>query len=916
MLHDIAFRIRALIRPEAMDAELDDELRSEFEEQVEFFLQQGLPLDEARRQAKLSFGELEQIKERCRDARGVFLLETMRQDLIHAVRLLKKDPVFSIVAILTLAIGIGANAGTLSLLHAVSMRSLSVDNPGQLAIVTVGFSSPELRDYELAVPEKTFDQLVSSQHSFSAMSGWGRMPFVMDDEQGTLRVYRDGVGVSRGMELLGVKPMLGRMLTSSDDSPDLTNHHWAVALSYRFWQERFHSDRNVVGRNIFVNHAPATIVGVAPSDFDGVVAGYTTQLYMPQRLATIGCKCPGRLLVIVLGRLQTGVTQAMASSELAGFKDAIDLSALSGGGFPKLDGASLRVSPGGRGLRLQRRLLQQILLAQALVGIVFLLCSANLAGLMLARSHAREQEFSLRSSLGATRGRLYRQYLTESMLLAFASVPLALLVAWGTASMTTNSLTFSNFGTVRIQADYSVLLITVILAFASVLFFGAIPGMHARRHRIGLVFRPAVSRGGKRGSFGKAFVVLQVGLSLLLLNFAALSTNGLVRLRLQRLGFDPRHVLIQTAYFQDLSKKNDELVTLYHAMTEQLVHAPGMESASFTWYTPIWGVPPTAAFAATNGKIQPEKNRTMAYNYVGPRYFQTLSIRVTEGREFSSADSYRRVCVVNQSVADIFFPHQASVGQYLRLPGQEGGSRGGQSAGGPNRDSVPEEYRIVGVVENAKYSTLWDVAPPTIYFPVSENSPELTNLAFLLRARSQSDAMSAYSNTLFQAVPNAPLMPFLPLQKQIDESIWAERLVTTLSSILCAVSLLLAALGLYGLLRARVGQRRKEFALRLAMGAQRRNLICIILREAGQMVVLGVLLGTAATAWLLPLLSGSLHGSLPGYFDNAVSRLFHYGPLPVLCLPLLILVLVFVRAAYVPAAQAASIEPAVLLRGE
>lgn len=824
------------------------------------------------------------------------------QDLKFAVRQWVKSPAFTITAVLTLALGIGANTAIFSLVYTLLLRSLPVSHPEQLARIRLSDpGDPQASD--VGISWQMADLIRSQSRSFSDVSCWqGYVPFSMKDDQGTLRLYQGEFVTGNGFTVLGAKPLLGRLLLPSDDIQGGPTEGWSTVLSYGFWQDRFRGDLNVIGSTVTIFDTPVTIIGVLPPAFEGVDVAFSPKLYLPNHFMAVlygqAAVDGPNLGYIGMARLRPGVTLRQANAEASTYKKRVfdpfvppRFAAL-----PFVKRAVFQVQSGRSGFSfLRRQLTAPLLIMQGLVGVVLLLCCTNLAGLLLARSYGRQHEFAVRAAIGAGYRRLMRQYLTESLVLAFAGSFLGLCLAWLALSSLVGFFTPAGaFQGISLKPDSSILAVTVVLAVVTTILFGTSPAWLVGRANPGSLLRARSSIGGGRSIAGKAFVPFQIGLSLILVVVSGLFIHSLQRTRSQATGFVSDGVLIVSANFQNLHQPPDQTVDLYHNMAQQLRQLPGMHAAAVTWFTPMTGRDARAAFASAGEGGEIHQDSRTAYNSVSPGYFATLQIPIISGRDFGNTDRDQSVCIVNRSAAAFFFPHREAVGQSLRSTDDEN-----NKLQFPN----PISCRIVAVVEDARFASLKEPAPRTIYLPLTKDTPALNYQVFLLRGSSFAVASAAYRKVLAQDAPSTPLLLFLPLNEQIAELLGTDRLISLLSAFFGGLALLLSGLGLYGLLATSVTRRTGEIGIRMALGAERTTVLKMILLEAARLVMVGVAFGAIGVFFASRLIRSAL-------FETSAMDPF------ILIVSLLVLGTIALLAAFIPARRAATLDPMTALRSE
>jgi len=526
---------------------------------------------------------------------------------------------------------------------------------------------------------------------------------------------------------------------------------------------------------------------------------------------------------------------------------------------------------------------------QGLVAVVLLLCCVNVGGLMMSTVHARSHEFAVRVAMGAGRWRLIRQYLTESFIIAAAGAMLGAVAAWyGNGLLLTFFIDPNGQEGLQITPDRTVLWVTSFCAVLTTLLFGAAPAWYAGRSDPGTLLKSRTVVGGRRRIAGRAFVPIQVALSVALVASAGLLSRSLIRIRSERVGFDISHITITCPQFYNLPQKGDALHDLYLRMVDRLEQSPGIESVAYTLYTPMTNSMPTATFHAMTGGAGSAEDSRLAWNDVGPGYFRTMQTRILAGREFERNERDRSVCVLNLSAANHLFPRQEAIGQYVRTNDSQNFLKGATC-------------QVIGIAEDAKYASAREEPPRTIYFPLTREMNG--NFVFLMRSDSEATVIAAYRKALAEIAPTTPLLRFATLEQQMDDSLGAQRLITLMSQLFGGLALLLSALGLYGLLASSVAQRTGEIGVRIALGAQRGAILRMILYEALRFLAAGILLGSLALLLIARLIQGLMYGV--SVFDPTT-----------LIVTVGLLGSVVLVAATIPALRAASVDPIQALRME
>jgi predicted permease len=874
------------------DRDIGDELRVHLEMLAEDHLASGVSPAEARRRARVQLGRPALVVERVRDQEFITALEGWYRDLLLGLRALRKSPVFCLTAILTLALGIGANTAVFTLLDAIVLRSLPVRDAHRLARIRV-ISATSRESAVFALPYPMFQLFRRQQRSFSEISAWLNYRVSMADRDGALRVHNANFVSGDAFAALGINPYLGRLLGPADDASDTPASGWPMVLGYGFWQDHFGGDGGIVGQPIKVSGAVATVVGIAPPEFRGLAAGSDCNLYLPIhafRKVVFGrddLDSPNTWTFCgALGRLRPGVSLDQASAEIAVHqKQLLELVPPQLQHLPFYEKATFRVESARTGFPsfFGRTYTQPLYLMQGLVAVVLLLCCVNVGGLMMSQVYARRHEFAVRTAIGAARWRLIRQYLTESLVLASAGAALGAAVAWSLNNSLLHFFRHPMIGEwMSVQPDRTVLAVTASCALLATVFFGLLPALRAGRADPGVLLKSRTAA-AQRGTAGRAFVPIQVALSVVLVTLATLLSQSLARLRSEHTGFDAEHVTIQTAPFNLLLKNGDARLDLYQHMVDRIEQMPGVDAAAVTWQTPVTGIEPFGGFQALSAGEHPPEDPHMPYNDVGPGYFRTMKTPILAGREFARNERERNICIVNQAAAIFLFPRQRAIGGYVR--------------------GADTTCRVIGVAADAKFANLNEAPPRTIYFPLTKDTIPNGNLVFLIHSATKAEAIAAYRKALAENAPTVPLVIFVTLAEQMDAALGSQTLITMTSDFFGGVALLLSAIGLYGLLASSVTQRTGEIGVRIALGAQPRRVLWMIVADALRLVGAGVLLGGIGLAFAVRLVRDMLYGV------SAFDPLTWTATAAVLAV-------VGLAAALLPAWRAASVDPARVLRAE
>jgi predicted permease len=840
-------RFRNVFRSDRVSDGIDREMAFHLAERAEDLLAHGVTPDEAQREARRRFGSYVLQKENTRDRDVLVWLETLLGDLRYGLRALSRNPAFGAAAVLTLAIGIGANTAVFTLLHGLLLRSLPVPDPHELA--RIGLTARDGRP-RFTLPYQMIQQLRQEQRSFVDVSAWREQYVTMADSDGTLRRYQVGLVSGNAFALLGVQPGLGRLIDTSDDVRGGPAHGWPVVVSDGLWRDRFGADPRIIGASLLVSDTPATVVGVAPASFHGIWPGVEPRLYLPMQFHTAlqggrdALNAPASASAVwcaAIGRLRQDVSHAGARVELEAYGQRL-LREFTPPNFrqdPRFADTRLTVESARTGLPtfFGRTYSAPLYLMQGLVAVVLVLCCVNVSGLMMSKLHERRHEFAVRTAIGAGRLRLVRQYLAESFVIAAAGAALAAAAAWYGTGYLLPFFRHPNmvFG-LSLQPDHTVFVVTAGLAVATTLLFGVWPALTAGGTDPGSFLKSR--SGAQRRIAGRSFVAIQVALCVVLVFSATALSRSLGRLRAEHTGFELDDVTIQTAPFHLLTQKGEGKLDLYERMVARIRQEPEVRSAAVTWFTPMTGSQVTAAFVAV-GEGESREGATFAYNAVGPGYFRTMEIAIVEGREFDPRERSRDVCVLNQAAAAFLFPRQSAVGRHVRAPAGVA-----NDAGGDRPTGGPVTCRVVGVAQDAKFASLREPPPRIVYFAVT---PDLVdgNLVFLINGPTKARVIAAYRVALREIAPTIPLNLFATLREQMDAALGSERAFTFLATFFAGVALLLSAIGLYGTLSSSVTQRAAEIGVRAALGATRGRILRMVFADALRLVAIGLAMGTA-----------------------------------------------------------------------
>ncbi len=876
-------RLWGTFRTAPEDAGMEEELRLHLEIVSDDLQRRGLTPEEAQRQARLQAGGVAQVMEQRRDQRGLPWLEDLLNDARFGARILRRAPLVTAVALLTLTLAIGANSAVFSLLDPLLFRDLPVRDPASLVQFTYQYPrDPPLNIFSLADYELYRDH----NSVFSEMFGLARLTT-------TARPGEDPIGAEvvtgNFFQALGVRPALGRVLMSSDDRQGSGP---VAVVSWQYWKKQFNGDARVLGSAIDVEDTRiavpmhVTVVGVAEQEFSGIFFGYRPDIWISLSAVPDAIRSRAQLALVARLKPDASIEQARAEMRVL---DRVRIDGLAERD-PQWRSVVIDLKPARTGLDtpLQQQFGGPLLLLMTMVGGVLLLACVNIGTLLLARGAARQHEMAVRASLGAGRFRIVRQVLTESLVLATMGGILGLV---GARFGATTLMRIMISGTrspgpaprLDIPLDVRVLAFTIAVTMLAALLFGLLPAISAFVSAPAPTLRQSgAAQSRSRRVFGNALVVAQVAISLALLSVSQLSIAHLRHLRDRSLGFDRQGVLLMSVN-TSRAQSRAQLAALYRDVVPRLQSIAGVRTVAASGTTPI--APGAASrFLRAEGFDEPARDRSrVALNWVSPNYFATFGTPLLAGREFRDADfeEPRRV-IVNQTLARRYFAGRDPIGRHVWLENER------------------EPYEIVGVAGDAKYQDIRLVSPPTLYFvaPMSRGSTTLS-----LRTAGNPIGVAADARRIVTEVLGADsVRRVTTLAEQVDAAVVPERLMAILGGFFGANSALLAAIGLYGLLAYTVARRTKEIGIRMALGATRGDVTRMMLRSGLTLVVAGFVLGVPLAFW------GTRFAA------TAIEDLS--GGMPSIATAVVAMLVVGALAAFVPARRATHVEPVVALRTE
>jgi predicted permease len=917
-------RLQTLFRRQRIAQRLNDEIQFHLDQQIAENVAAGMSREEARYAAMRGFGNTTFVKEETRDTWGWTWLEDLAADLRFGARMLRKTPGFTLVAVGTLALGIGVNAAIFTVVHAVLLRSLPAANPSQLyrlgdndnCCVWGGFqndfgifSYPLYRNLRDQTPE--FEQMAAFE-AYPVPFGARRTGSSASAES----LVGEFVSANY-FSTFGVPAYAGRTLVPSDDEPGASP---VVVISYRAWKDRYGLDPSIIGGSLTINGAPFTVAGVAPPGFYGeTLRSDPPDLFIAlSQEPIIGAQ---RSLLghaelhwlYIIGRLRGGEQPSQLEAKLlVQLRQWLTAGAGGSSFYAKssdIARVKFRLSPGGAGVTtLRDRYLRALQLLVVVAALVLIIACANIANLLLARATANRQQTALRQAVGASRLRLMRQTLTESVLLSVIGGGVGLLVAVvGTGAILSLAFQGSKYVPISASPSLPVLGFAFLISLLTGIAFGVAPGWAASRLDPAEVLRGASrSTRDRAGLPRRSLVVLQSAVSVVLLVGAGLLIRSLANLEGQQFGFETQGRLIASVNPSLAGYTPERLPVLYREIQERLMELPGVVSVSYSLDSPMQGNRWTNDVCFEDGRTRAKaagEEDYAVWNRIGPRYFETIGTPIVRGRSVEEQDTptARRVAVVNETFARRYYKNEDPIGKYI-------GKGGGQYRG---------EYEIVGVVRDAKYNNNARFAvEPMVFLPFFQNveykEPQLaageirTNFIedVELRVTSGPESVAPLLRRAMADIdPNLPITEIRTLSEQVERNFNQERLVARLTGLFGLLALVLACVGLYGVTAYGVAQRRSEIGIRIALGAQRGQVLRLMLAHGLRPAALGLALGLGAGVVATKIIRDLLYGVQP--LDTSVFAAVAT-----------ILLAVAGAACLLPAWRASRLEPTQALRSE
>jgi predicted permease len=895
MLSDIIFRLRSLFRRKRVETELDDELRFHFEQQVEKDVRSGLSHHEAVRRARLMFGGMDQVKEECRDARGVQPIETLLQDVRYALRMLRQKPAFTAVAVLTLALGVGANTAIFSMVNAVLLRSLPFPEPERL--VKIYFNNPGTGMHGVLYSVPELEDLRNRSGVFENVAGAERGSI---DLSGGAKAQRlEMVTASPNyFSMLGAVPQIGRLFGPGDDTAGFGP---SAVISDSLWRGTFGGDPNVLGRTIRLNNDSYEIAGVLPPGFrhPGPAHSQDVEVWLASGFKAASDPEPlrsARAFPGSLGRLKRGITLEQAQARLTAMATEIrhDFPA----DYPTQARWTIEIQP------LQEDLVGKVrpmlLVLFGAVTLIVLIVSLNIANLLLARASGRQQEMAVRTALGASRGRIVRQMLTESLLLASMGSAAGIALAFAMLNFVPRFIPSNIPRLSEVSIDWAVLGFALGISLLAGLAFGLAPAIQTARSTPASATREGARGSGysaKTGRLRDALIMSELALAVVLMIGAGLLVRTFERLLTENPGFNPTQVIAASVNLPfPNDPKNDPYRTLarqtsfYRELGRRMHALPGVELAGFVSTLPTSTNGFTFALGIEDRSSNSGEDLHAKDILVSPAYFNVMQASVTQGRYFTEddEDGKQRVAIVDESTARRYWPGRCPQGRRIRM-------------------GAGAWMTIVGVVKDIKQDGLDIDGVPHVYVPMYQEwdvSPGYVfrDFCIVLRTSLMKSALEPQIRRQVESVdPKLPVYDVASMNEVLDRSLASRRFSAQLVGGFAGISLLLAAVGIYGVLAYTVGQRSREIGLRMALGAERADILKLVVTRGVLLSMAGIVVGVVLAAAAASMMASLLYGVRP------------HDPLVFLSVPVLLFV-VALAASYLPARRATKVDPMIALR--
>ena len=914
-LYKMPLRLRSLFRRDQVEQDLNEELQSHLEKKTQEFVNAGLSPEEARRKARREFGGVELVKENCRDARRVSYIQDLLQDVSFGLRMLRNNPGFTVIVVLSLALGIGANTAVFTLIDAVMLRMLPVTNPHELVSLNLaGPTDPQQfprdvdGDLSTQFPYPAFVQMREHNQALSALFAFkdaGRLSVLVN---GNAETAHGQLVTSNYFSALGVRTALGRDFAPVDDAPVAEP---VAIISYGYWQSHFGGEASALGRQILVNGARATIIGVAAQEFFGLQAGSTVDLYMAMSMqpqiapnvadprtnpGTSAFTATNVWWLQLMGRLKPGVMAEQARANLdAIYRPAVLQGLRPEAGRGRLVPPALEVVPASGGLSALRNAFSKPLaILMVVVGIVLLIACVNVANLLLVRSSARAKEIAVRLSLGASRGRLIRQLLLESVMLSGFGGLLGLVFAnWGCYALVAMMQQGNNPLLIDVHPDLNVLGFTAAACVVTGILFGLTPALRATRVELSPAMKQTAATLGTTDDkmyTAKALVGAQVTFSVVLLFAAGLFVRTLVNLKTMNVGFTRDNLLLFGVSPKDAGYEGQRYANLCREIQSRIARLPGVKSASSSLILLLSGSMRVGIIKVPRYNAGRNENTRVFFLPVGEEFLSTMGIPLLQGRDLSSRDDANatKVALINETLARKYWPNENPLGRHFTL-----------------RDV---DMEVVGIVGDTKYMSLRGDDPAIVYKPYMQNMDDLPQVHFEVRTTGDASALIPRVREVVASIDNRlPMFDVGTQAQQIDDLLYQERLFAKLVGFFATLALALVCVGMYGVMSYSVARRTSEIGIRMALGAQHGNIVGMVLRETMLLAGVGAVLGVIASFATARIASHQVAGLLYGLKVTDTASIW---------VAIAFIAVVAAAASLVPLRRAMQVDPMVALRYE
>jgi macrolide transport system ATP-binding/permease protein len=907
-------------RRKQREIDLRDEIAHDLALDAEERMCAGAAPTEAQQASRRDFGSVLLVEEEVREMWGWTSLDRLRQDVRYGWRTLCKNPLFTSMAVATLALGIGANTAIYSVIDAIMIRALPVRSPGELVILNWrapreplvmdshtgteyhepggGRTSPDF-------PWPAYELIRDRNTVFTSLFAYQDTGELNVSVRGQAELGRVELVSGNFFSGLGIVPAAGRLIEDSDNPAGGSQ---VAVLSYNYWRGRFAADPAAVGQSIRINNLPFTVVGVAPPEFSGVKPGSAPILYVPIRNRPSLARNYGNehdtmfissrfYWVNIMGRLRPGITRTRAQAELAAKFHQFALASATGEN-ERASLPELWLEEGASGVdSLRRQYSKPLFVLMTMVAFILAIACANIASLLLARATARRREIAVRLSLGASRLRVLRQLLTESVMLALTGGILGL----GVAAAGIRFLLWLLAGarddfSLHAQLDWRILAFTLAVAFATGIAFGLAPAVAGTRVDITPALKEARAssprKWGRHAGVTRILVVAQIALSLVLVLGAAFFVRTLANLHSVAIGFNPERLLTFRLDAGQAGYKGTELTAFYARMDERFHGLPGVRAATLSDLLLVSGSNHSTDFTLPGvPKQKSPGGPETSYVSVGPAFFETMQIPILLGRAIGTGDVSGApvAAVINEVFAAKYFANQNPIGRHFTLGNSQAG-----------------ELTIVGVAKNARYSSLKGAIPPVAYIPYLQDIVNRPPIGMIFELRTAGDPLALAETVrkiVHDATPRVPMTNVMTHSQSIDTTISQERTFANLCTAFAVLALVIACVGLYGTMAYAVSRRTSEIGIRMALGAERRQIVWMVLHEVLALAAAGIVLGLAGAWSAMSAIASFLFGVKPA------------DPLTI-TLATAILAVAIALAGYAPAARAARVDPLAALRHE